>query len=217
MPADSQRHRAQDDREQEPDERGEATDAQKSPVPAGHCDRRDVNADCEVERVTERQQAGEPEEQVVAQRQPAEEQAERQQLERARCVQAVLEQVRDVDRQPRHERERNDDCDRNGEPLHAKLRESPRRSGDQHDAEQQNHAEVTEPRRGVVVRVLLDEPDDRSSPGRAANRAETADDDDDEGEDHERRSLLRVDASSSRACTARRRCQQRDHRSRRPA
>jgi hypothetical protein len=95
-------------------------------VPPRHRDRRDVHADGEVQRVAERQQAREAEEQVVAQSQPTEEQAEREQLERARRVQAALEHVGNVDRQLRQERERDDDCGGNDEALHAKLPESPR-------------------------------------------------------------------------------------------
>ena len=123
--ADPQRDRAEHDREHEPDERREEDRLPEAPVPPGHRDRRDVDADGEVERVPERQEPREPEQQVVAQREPAEQQAERQQLERARRVQAAAEQVGDVDRELRHEGQDDDDRDRDRDPLHAKLREKP--------------------------------------------------------------------------------------------
>ena len=123
--ADPQRDGSEHDGEQEPDERREENSLPEAPVPSGHRDRRDVDTDGEVEGVPERQEPREPEQQVVAQRQPSEQQAERQQLERARRVQAATEHVGNVDRELGHEGQDDDDRDRNRDPLHAKLRERP--------------------------------------------------------------------------------------------
>ncbi len=62
-----------------------ASDGKKPQCHLRDRDARDVDADREVERVPERQQPREAEEQVVGEREAAEDEAEREQLQRARA------------------------------------------------------------------------------------------------------------------------------------
>ena len=64
----------------------------------------------------EREEAGEPEEEVVRERDTGEEEAEREQLERAGVVERAVEDDGDVERQLRHEREQHEHGHRDADP-----------------------------------------------------------------------------------------------------
>ena len=66
---------------------------------------------------------------------------------------------------------------------------------EQDDREQEHDREVAEAGGGVVVRVLLRQPDRHRGVGRALDRTEAADDDDDEGEDQQRGPAVWIDAA----------------------
>ena len=118
-PADAQGHRAEHDRQDETDGGRERDRRPEAPVPSRDRDVAHVDADREVERVSERQQPGEPEEQVVRQREAGEDEADRQQLEHTRRVERTVEDLAEPEPVLRHERERENDSRRDGQPRHA--------------------------------------------------------------------------------------------------
>ena len=77
-----QAHGAQHERYDECDPEQKTERCGQPPIPLAQCDRGHVDPECEVERVPERQQARESEEEVVGQRNPCEGQAQSEQLER---------------------------------------------------------------------------------------------------------------------------------------
>ena len=77
----------------------------QTPLPLRQRNRGHVDADREVEGVAEREEAGEAEEEVVRERDAGEDEAQREQPERAGTVQRPAEQDREVERERRHERE----------------------------------------------------------------------------------------------------------------
>jgi len=81
----------------------------KHPAPDADRDVRDVDAERDVQRVTERKQAGEAELEVVRQRERAVEHAGRKQIERARRRERSVEELRNVQADLRHECERDED------------------------------------------------------------------------------------------------------------
>ncbi len=104
-PADAQAHRPEDERQREPEREDERDRRPEAPLPAGQRDRGHVDPRCDVERVAEREKAREPEQDVVGQCDPREEQAEREQLERSGAVERAVQDHGDVERELRHERE----------------------------------------------------------------------------------------------------------------
>ena len=103
--------RAEHERHEDPCQRHDEQRLDEAPLPLRQRDRHQVDADREVERVPEREQAREPEEQVVGQRDPREREAEREQPERAGAVERAAEDHRDVEREQRQDGE-----DRTGAP-----------------------------------------------------------------------------------------------------
>ena len=166
-PADAEADRAEHERH---DDAGHGDDEQRlgHPLPLRQRDRGQVDAEREVERMPEREQAGEAEEEVVRERDAREDEAEREQPERAGAVERAAEDHGNVEREQRHDREaasRRSGTRTGRTRLNAPPSGEPLGLEQQHDREQEHDREVAEPARGVVVGVLLDQPDrDRRRP-----------------------------------------------------
>ena len=97
-PADTQADRAEQQRHEDPGDRGHRDGLPQRPLPLRQRDRRQVDAEREVERVPEREQPREAEEEVVGERDPGEEEAEREQAERPGAVERAAEDDGNVER-----------------------------------------------------------------------------------------------------------------------
>ena len=141
-------------------------DGPEAPVPVGDRDVREVDAERDVQRVPERQQAGEPELDVVRQRERRRTGGRTQSSASVPGESIGWSKSFGIETSElRHERERAEDR-RAARPSRRRarrflMRALRRRAGDsarpreQHDAEQQHDDHVADARRRVVVRVLL--------------------------------------------------------------
>ena len=164
-PAHSHAHGPEDVREHDRDAHREEDRDPEAPVPVRDRDVGQVDADRDVERVAEREQTGVPELEVVGEREPAEQDACGEQLQRPRARDRAGRTAsgsrRGAPAPPRALRiwraaraRRARACDGSCARPHDRSRE-PARPREQDDPEQQDDDHVADAGGGVVVRVLL--------------------------------------------------------------